>query len=218
MVSRPVTGSLLGVVAVLIAIAASVVATLVETPRRPARARWWKMLASSGFLAVALLAGAPATLVGRVVLLGLALSWLGDLALTFRGARAFLLGLSAFALAHVAYAAAFLLRGVSIPVVVTAGVMIGIAAMVLWQRFRAGIDPSLRGPVAGYIVLIGTMTATAAGTTAMAGDARIVVGAVAFLLSDVAVASDRFLPSGRPARVWGLPLYYLGQVLLALAA
>ena len=44
---------------------------------------------------------------------------------------------------------------------------------------------------------------------------EIPLGAVAFFLSDLAVARDRFVAKGWVNRVWGLPLYYFGQVLLA---
>jgi hypothetical protein len=42
-------------------------------------------------------------------------------------------------------------------------------------------------------------------------------GALLFYLSDLAVARDRFVRPGLANRLVGLPLYYAGQVLLALA-
>jgi hypothetical protein len=43
-------------------------------------------------------------------------------------------------------------------------------------------------------------------------------GAVAFTASDISVARDRFMQHGFANRAWGLPLYYLAQVMLALSA
>ena len=40
--------------------------------------------------------------------------------------------------------------------------------------------------------------------------------AVAFYLSDVSVARDRFVAPGFGNRIWGLPLYYAAQLLFAL--
>ena len=43
----------------------------------------------------------------------------------------------------------------------------------------------------------------------------LLLGAVLFLLSDLSVARDRFVAPGFVNRLWGLPFYYGGQVLLA---
>jgi hypothetical protein len=81
------------------------------------------------------------------------------------------------------------------------------------------------------------MVAAAAGTVAGAGPAgpslifltagqpwphsawkaAVMTAAVAFYLSDVSVARDRFVAPGFGNRIWGLPLYYGAQVLFALS-
>jgi hypothetical protein len=43
----------------------------------------------------------------------------------------------------------------------------------------------------------------------------LLAGAVLFALSDVFVARDRFVHSGFANRQWGLPLYFLAQLILA---
>ena len=43
----------------------------------------------------------------------------------------------------------------------------------------------------------------------------VLLGALAFFVSDLAVARDRFVVKQFSNRLWGLPAYYLGQVLLA---
>ena len=188
----------------------------------PQAARAGKMLASTGFVVVAVVAGASGSPFGRAVLVALVSSWVGDLALTFRTERAFIVGLVAFAWAHVAYTVAFVLRGVAAGPTVVAAVGLAVIGRFVWRWLSDGVPPDLRRPVVGYIVVIGTMVATAYGTFASAGDPRIVAGATAFFVSDLAVAKERFVASpaprrGVPDRLWGLPLYFAGQVLLALA-
>jgi len=41
------------------------------------------------------------------------------------------------------------------------------------------------------------------------------LGALLFLLSDLAVARDRFVAPVFINRVWGLPMYFCGQLLFA---
>ena len=44
------------------------------------------------------------------------------------------------------------------------------------------------------------------------------MGAVSFYASNISVARNQFVAPGRVNRMWGLPLYYLAQVLLASTA
>ena len=44
---------------------------------------------------------------------------------------------------------------------------------------------------------------------------RLAAGACAFYLSDLAVARERFLVRSITNKLWGLPAYYAGQLLLA---
>ena len=73
----------------------------------------------------------------------------------------------------------------------------------------------MRRPVWLYVVAISTMMAMAAGACAVDGNWLIPLGALLFLLSDLAVARDRFITPGFINRAWGLPMYFCGQVLLA---
>jgi hypothetical protein len=43
----------------------------------------------------------------------------------------------------------------------------------------------------------------------------VLLGAVMFYASDLSVARDRFVKRGFLNRVWGLPLYYAAQLVLA---
>ncbi|OFW66409.1 MAG: hypothetical protein A2Z12_05110 [Actinobacteria bacterium RBG_16_68_21] len=181
--------------------------------RRPA-----KMAASSGFIAVAIAAGALGSGFGRLVVAGLALSWVGDLLLTLPAPMAFLGGLAAFLCGHVAYIAAFVVRGVGMAVVAIAAAIVALTAALVWRWLSPHVSGVMRPAVVAYVIVISIMVIAAAGTTARHGDARVLLGAAAFFLSDLAVARERFVTPGFANRAWGLPLYYLGQVLLALAA
>jgi uncharacterized membrane protein YhhN len=73
----------------------------------------------------------------------------------------------------------------------------------------------MTGPVTAYVVIISAMVAAAIGATAAGATGLILIGAIAFYVSDLAVARNRFVAPGAINRYWGLPLYYLGQLLLA---
>jgi uncharacterized membrane protein YhhN len=72
----------------------------------------------------------------------------------------------------------------------------------------------MRAPVVAYLVVISAMVALAAGSAAL-GRPRLLVGAVAFFVSDLSVARDRFVVPGFANRLWGLPLYYGAQLVFA---
>lgn len=192
-------------------LAAGTAAALMETAGRSGYGVL-KMTAASGYLGFALTVGALDSLYGRVVLAGLLLSWLGDFFLIGESRRRFLGGLGAFLLAHVAYAAAFLLRGPHVaPVVAGAAAMAVVAGLVLrWLR-QADLPAGMLAPVGAYLLAIGLMVALAAGT----GAGRVLVGAVAFAASDLFVARQRFVVRAPLNRRIGLPLYFAGQLLIA---
>lgn len=202
----------------LVAITAVLVGLLAwNEGRAPTRGRIIKMAASTGFVAVALSNGASTTTYGRFVLVALALSWIGDLFLGVGSDRAFLAGLFAFLAGHVAYIAAFAVRGIDAAWFVVAAVGLGLIAVLVWRWLAPHVDDARRRPVLGYIAVITLMVAAAIGTVALVPDARIALGSIAFFLSDIAVARNRFVAPGSVNRAVGLPLYYTGQVLLALS-
>jgi len=191
---------------------------LLVAERRQARwGRIAKMVASTGFVGVAVASGAVESGYGRWVLVALGLSWLGDLLLTIASRRAFLAGLGLFLAAHVGYLAAFMVRGVAWTAVAAGAAIALMVAGGVWRWLAPHLDDRMRRSVAGYVVVISAMVAVAVGTTAHDLDLRILLGVVAFFVSDLAVARNRFVAAGFINRVWGLPLYYLAQVLLALS-
>ncbi len=182
----------------------------------PAASGASKVVASTGFLLAAVAVDAMATPYGRVVLVALALSFVGDVCLISRDKRWFLAGLVAFLLGHVAYAWAFVLRGVDPTVVAIALAALGLVAALVGRWLLAHVRGALRTPVVLYIAVITAMVALATATFAVAPDLRLLVAAFAFYLSDLAVARERFVHATLLNRLWGLPLYYGAQLLFAL--
>lgn len=204
--------------AVAVSFTAVAVAALVwaEVNRSPAL-RWLKVVASTGFILVAISVGALDGAYGRTVLIALALSWCGDLLLTYSDRAAFVGGLVAFLVAHLAYAIAFGTLGVNPAAVALAAIVLAIVGGFVW-RWLAPHVGSMRGPVVAYLIVISIMVVVAVGAYGGGETALIPVGAVLFYASDAAVARDRFVAPGAVNRVVGLPLYYLAQVMLASTA
>jgi uncharacterized membrane protein YhhN len=180
-----------------------------------------KVVASSAF--VALGAGfATHASYPRAIFVGLVLGAIGDIALLGRSSGAFLAGLGAFLLGHLAYV-------VAIACLVAPGGWLGgagalaaapiiagsIALALLWPKLGA-----LRVPVIGYVLAIVTMVIAAiaawcTGALPAPQRTRLVVGAVLFFVSDLAVARDKFVAPGFVNKLWGLPAYFTAQLLIA---
>ena len=178
--------------------------------------RWFKMLASTGFIAIALSVGALSNPYGRIVLVALTLSWLGDLLLTFTSRNAFLGGLVSFLLGHVAYSVAFGTLGVNPVVGAIAAVAVAIVAVFVW-RWLAPHVADMAAPVVAYVVVISVMVVLAFGASGDGATWLIALGATLFFISDLFVARNQFVAPDTANRMWGLPLYYVAQVLLALS-
>jgi len=169
-----------------------------------------KIAASSCFLAIGLLNVGTSTY-GYVVAAALALSWIGDVMLVWRTNAALLGGIGAFLFAHIAYAIAFATQPLD-------AFRFGIAFLIwnvvvvfllrwLWN-YLAGAN---RVAVLIYMAAITVMVSLAAATLSP----LIGVAAGLFAISDISVARDRFVERSVANKVWGIPLYYLAQVMLA---
>ena len=178
-----------------------------------------KPIASAGFVALAIAGGAQQTSYGLAVLVALAFSWLGDVLLIPRGRpRIFRLGVMAFLLAHVGFIVAFALRGVAPLPTLLAAAVVAPVGFAIARRLLGKVTPSLRSAVASYIVVISIMVPLGAGTVAAHGQLAIAGAALAFYVSDLSVALDRFVSPGFVNRAWGLPLYYAAQLAFAWSA
>ncbi len=184
---------------------------------RDSRPRVWiaKPLASTGFVVAAWSAGALASTYGRAVLVALALCWLGDVLLIPSGNASFLAGLGSFLAGHVAFGAAFALRGFAPMATGVALALLLVPAAVIWRWLAPRLDGAMRIAVPAYIVVITLMVALAAGSAWHRAGWLLLAGAVLFFISDLSVARDRFVRTGLVNRLWGLPLYYAAQLLLA---
>ncbi len=195
------------------------VALMIESERRGSVAVWaLKPVASMGFILAAVTAGATGSAFGVAVLVGLALSWWGDVLLLSRERWPFLAGLGAFLLAHVAYAVAFLIRGVDWAYAFSALALLAPVAALIGRGLDGSVPAPMRVPVRVYTAVITVMVALAVGTAGERGGWWIVAGAVMFYLSDLSVALDRFVSPGWKNKLWGWPLYYGAQLVLAWCA
>jgi uncharacterized membrane protein YhhN len=179
--------------------------------------RWAvKPVASTAFIVAAWAAGALESAYGVAIIVGLALSWWGDVLLIPKGqTRIFKAGVLAFLLGHVGYSAGFVVRGIDPLWSAGAAVALtGIAALILRWLWPT-VVPEMKKAVIAYVVVISVMVALAVGTVAAHGDAMILVGAVMFYLSDLTVARERFVKQGFVNRITGLPAYYVAQLILA---
>ncbi len=178
-----------------------------------------KTLASLAFVALGLLRyhATSSALPGEPFLLGgLIFGALGDLLLLFHGPAFFLGGLVAFAIGHVGYVVA--LAHVAPPTSWLGSPLLVVAtfgAGVLWSLWTKLGD--MRVPVVVYVVTICVMVVAAVAVLATgAPDGPLVaVGAALFAISDVAVARGRFGEETFANKAWGLPSYYLAQLLIA---
>ena len=197
----------------------SVALLLAVTRRGPTVAeRVLKPLASTAFVAAAVANGAHRTPYGVAILAGLAFSWWGDVLLISRAKRVFLAGLVAFLLGHVAYSVAFARRGVAVGAAAAALALMAAALVLVGRWLLPSVERPMRAPVLAYMGVITVMVALAAGTFAAHGEPWVLVGAVAFYLSDLSVARDRFVAPGWTNKLWGWPLYFGAQLVLAYCA
>jgi len=119
-------------------------------------------------------------------------------------------GLAAFLVGHVCYIVGLWTRGPGVGWFVVALVGVGVVIGALARRILPAAkahDAALVGPVAAYMVVIGTMVATAVAT----GNLLAAGGAVLFAGSDSMIAWDRFVGHFDAAAVLIMVTYHLGQ-------
>jgi uncharacterized membrane protein YhhN len=175
-----------------------------------------KPLASTGFIAFALAAGALETSYGLAVLVALVLCWVGDVFLIPRGAGPpFLVGLVGFLLGHVAFVVAFALRGPDPLWMGAAALLLLLPALLVLRWLHPHLPEKMKFPIVAYVTVISLMLVMAAGAAAATGRYAIGMGALCFYISDLHVARHRFVSRSFWNKSWGLPLYYGAQLLLA---
>ena len=142
----------------------------------------------------------------RLLVAGLVLAWLGDIALMLPGDTAFMVGLALF-LGFARLGAWAVLR--SQPGIAVVG-------LVLWVGLNLALGPSLgdlRIPLLVYSLALTTMAVLACAVSVRVGSARVGVGGVVFLISDLLIgmgAANIDLPAHD---VLVMSTYAIGQLL-----
>jgi uncharacterized membrane protein YhhN len=180
----------------------------------------FKTVLSFLFVLLALTASYDNVIYYRLILSGLVLALVGDVCLAIPRRVAFKVGLGAFLIAHVLYIVAF--AGLSSPeewwpvALMTEAVFIG-GVFLTWLRPHLG---NMRIPVFLYtatagLTLAGAISLFLNAQVARSGAVVILAGTSLFIVSDLFVARHRFITPSFVNRLYGLPLYYAGQFLLA---
>lgn len=176
-----------------------------------------KIAASTAFVALAAANGALDSNYGRPILAALVLSWAGDVMLLSLRSSMLVGGIASFFLAHLAFAVAFLTLPLDM-IWFGAGLlsMAAVAAILLVWLWPY-LDPIYRFAVPAYLAAIILMTSLAVGSVSADGSRLLAIGAIAFAVSDISVARDRFVQRSFVNRAWGLPLYYAAQIMFAIS-
>jgi uncharacterized membrane protein YhhN len=175
----------------------------------------FKPLAALAFLWLAVNLGALERSYGNWLFSGLAACAVGDLLLMPEDDRCFLGGLLAFLAGHLLFSIAFLHLPMN-PAALALGTLPALllfSGSIIW--LRPHLTDIMRRAVPIYILVITAMLITAIGTAGHQASPWIIAGAWGFALSDLAVARRQFIAGGRLASIWGTPLYFLSQMLLA---
>ncbi len=187
---------------------------------RPALVFVFKPLTTLLIIGWAWWRGAQMPLQRRWIVAGLVLSLGGDVALLWPQ-QAFVVGLLAFLLAHLAYIRAF-----CVPVRFAARplwfVAYGIVAALLLSQLWHGVPAGLRVAVVAYVLCLASMAAQAAvGWRSTAGTSderwarRAAIGGLLFMLSDTLLAFNKFDAPLPFASLWILASYWLAQWCIA---
>lgn len=178
-----------------------------------------KPLASVGFLLTAILAGALSHSFGQLIFVGLLLGAIGDVLLIPDGDGAgFKLGMASFLGGHVVYVCAFFVSGLftawSVATILLMTCVGVFSLRIFWPHVRGLLRPLL----VAYVIVISLMAVSATGMTVARGSALYLTAAGLFVVSDILVARDRFIRHQTINGAVALPMYFLAQLLFALAA
>jgi uncharacterized membrane protein YhhN len=172
------------------------------------------------FLAVAIIARYSCQKYFGMILAGLIFCILGDVFLIFvNSKKLFLAGLVSFLIGHILYGIAFFTAsspGLLTLVFAVFSIALSSAVFMMLRSYLG----KMMVPVLLYIVIITVMVI---GAATLMGDKRLnpvgrslaFFGALLFYCSDMFVARQRFVKKEFANRLIGLPLYYVGQFMIA---
>tara|TARA_R110002050_G_scaffold299864_1_gene466648 strand:- start:401 stop:1201 length:801 start_codon:yes stop_codon:yes gene_type:complete len=165
----------------------------------------------------------------KIVCFGLVLGLVGDIFLAIDAKSCFVLGLISFLLGHLMYVVAFaflveispvtVMQQVVDPMVMALQCILVVSSIIIF----VGLSPYL-GDLKPYVVVyIFVITCMVGAAIYVFFDAHyfwegrlfILVGSISFYISDIFVASNKFLGRSFMNRAFTLPAYYFGQFLIA---
>jgi len=194
---------------------------LVAAERANHRAGIWvcKTTAASAYIAAAVAGGALESDYGVLIVAALCLCWLGDVLLIPRERpTCFLFGIGGFFLGHLAFAVAFWNLAVSWSALAVCLAVTGAAGVPLYRWLRPHLTGLSQKAVPAYIIAIAAMVSFAGSAAIETGSIAIAVGASLFAISDLSVARNRFIEEKFINSAWGLPAYFVAQLVLASTA
>lgn len=170
------------------------------------------VMASLGWLAWTM--GAADQDVGRLLLVALGFSLVGDIFLLGRTTVDFSGGLASYFVAHIAFALAFFALGFQ-PRWALLGLLIAVPmALTSGRRIVRGAAREggavLGAGATAYLVVVVALMVAASGTALP----LVILGAVFLLFSDTVLAIDRFVGPRAHARMLVIVTYHLAQVLM----
>jgi uncharacterized membrane protein YhhN len=179
-----------------------------------------KPFLSALFVAVVLTGPKPDPIYASLVLAGLLFCMAGDIFLIFFAwQRLILVALVSFLTGHILYSAAFFL--LSRPGMLTwiAGACCVACSGIVFAWLRPHLGRMLI-PVVAYatfitVMVIGAASVLGEGAAETAVKTLVFSGAILFYASDIFVARQQFVARQYLNRLVGLPLYYIGQFMIA---
>ena len=177
-----------------------------------------KSLLSLLFVVTAVIQPHPLPNYYAYLFIGLIFCLIGDVCLALPE-KFFKAGLVAFLLGHVFYLISFTTLTNMVQWLSLGGLLFFMISAIVFFWLRPHLGAML-GSVSVYILVITVMASAAWAVfreTALPAPGRslILLGAISFYVSDVFVARNKFIKNEFQNRLVGLPLYYLGQFLLA---
>jgi len=165
----------------------------------------------------------------KLVQFGLFFSWIGDIALMIdeRYPILFVVGLGAFLIAHLGYAAAFVKSVKDSSSNLNAGkaILMALPFIAITGSFfyymKDGLPADLFVPVLAYTVVISVMGITAAIRHKHVDSKSynwILIGAILFILSDMVIAINKFVIDFEYDAILNMALYLTGQFMITVGA
>ena len=202
----------------LLSVLCVAVAALVASHRAEQPVGNWvfKPIASTAMVALGALAWDGHSALGAGVLSALAAFWVSDMLLIPRGKKAsFVAGMVAAFVGHALYIRTFSAEVSWVALGCWVVLLPGLG--LVWRWLEPHLEGPMRAAVPAYALVFATMASCAVSYAWQTDEPLVAAGALVFMVSDLAVARHRFVKAEWFNKLWGLPLYYAGQAMLALS-